>query len=143
MAMDVEAEIRDLKRRASEFGFLTEQVKGVHKDLLRFEEKTDAKLREHDTQFDRLDAKISAVECKINSKVDGLAKALPIIMSDGVPRSNARAKRQAVIPTRLECIHESKHVKKLNAVRLALYRSDVAEAAKYGRVFELTPAAAK
>ena len=33
--------------------------------------------------------------------------------------------------------------KKLEAVRLALQRSDIAEAAKYGRVFELTPVAAK
>ena len=43
MAMNVEAEIRDLKRRVSElegsFGFLTEQVKTVHRDLLAFEEK--------------------------------------------------------------------------------------------------------
>jgi hypothetical protein len=50
--MDVEAEIRDRKRRVGEiegsFRFLAEQVKGVHKDLLRFEEKTDRKLREHD-----------------------------------------------------------------------------------------------
>jgi len=33
--------------------------------------------------------------------------------------------------------------KKLEAVRLALKRGDIAEAAKYGRVFELTPVAAK
>ena len=33
--------------------------------------------------------------------------------------------------------------KKLEAVRLALRRGDIAEAAKYGRVFELTPVAAK
>jgi hypothetical protein len=32
---------------------------------------------------------------------------------------------------------------KLDAVRLALRRGDVAEAAKHGRVFELTPVAAK
>jgi hypothetical protein len=32
---------------------------------------------------------------------------------------------------------------KLEAVRLALRRGDIAEAAKYGRVFELTPVAAK
>ena len=86
--MDVEAEIRDLKRRVSElegsFGFLTEQVKRVHKDLLRFEEKTDAKLREHDTRFGRLDAKLDGIERKIDVKVDGLAKALPVIMSDAV-----------------------------------------------------------
>ena len=30
-------------------------------------------------------------------------------------------------------------VRKLDTVRLALKRGDVAEAAKYGRVFELTP----
>ncbi len=43
MAMNVEAEIRDLKRRVSElegsFGFLTRPVKTVHKDLLAFQEK--------------------------------------------------------------------------------------------------------
>ncbi|HWM48593.1 MAG TPA: hypothetical protein VNR11_16935 [Xanthobacteraceae bacterium] len=33
--------------------------------------------------------------------------------------------------------------RKLEAVRLALQRGDVAEAAKYGRVFELTPVAAQ
>jgi hypothetical protein len=34
-------------------------------------------------------------------------------------------------------------VHKLEAVRLALRRGDIAEAAKYGRVFELTPVGAK
>ncbi len=33
--------------------------------------------------------------------------------------------------------------KKLEAVRLALRRGDIAEASKYGRVFELTPVTAK
>ena len=33
-------------------------------------------------------------------------------------------------------------VRKLDTVRLALKRGDVAEAAKYGRVFELTPVTA-
>ena len=33
--------------------------------------------------------------------------------------------------------------KKLEAVRLALQRGDIAEASKYGRVFELTPVDAK
>jgi hypothetical protein len=84
--MDVEAEIRDLKRRVSEiegsFGFLTEQVRGVHKDLLRFEEKTDSKLREHDTRFDRVDSKLDSVERKVDIKVDALAKALPVIVAD-------------------------------------------------------------
>ncbi|MGD9921204.1 MAG: hypothetical protein AB7V13_07120 [Pseudorhodoplanes sp.] len=34
-------------------------------------------------------------------------------------------------------------VRKLDTVRLALKRGDVAEAAKYGRVFELKPVAAE
>jgi hypothetical protein len=34
-------------------------------------------------------------------------------------------------------------VSKLDSVRLALRRGDLAEAIKYGRVFELTPVAAK
>jgi hypothetical protein len=34
-------------------------------------------------------------------------------------------------------------VSKLDSVRLALRRGDLVEAAKYGRVFELTPVAAK
>lgn len=33
--------------------------------------------------------------------------------------------------------------RKLDTVRLALRRGDIAEAAKFGRVFELTPVAAK
>ncbi len=68
--------------------------------------------------------------------------------------------------TRLEFIHEGKYAaevaielhysddswsptmslddaRKLEAVQLALQRGDIAEAAKYGRVYELTPVAAK
>lgn len=33
-------------------------------------------------------------------------------------------------------------VRKLDAVRLALRRADIAEASKYGRLFELTPISA-
>jgi hypothetical protein len=81
MTMDVEAEIRDLKRRVSEiegsFGFLTRQVQGVHKDLLAFEEKTDKKLREHDARFDRLDRDIK-----------GLRTDLPKIVADTMREVN-------------------------------------------------------
>jgi len=45
MSMNVEAEIRDLERRVSEiecsFGFLTQQIKSVHRDLLAFQTKTE------------------------------------------------------------------------------------------------------
>ena len=88
MAMDLKAQIRDLKRRVSEsegsFGFLTRQVQGVHKDLLRFEEKTDnklqtidGKLREHDGRFDRLDQDLK-----------GLRTDLPKIVGDTMREVN-------------------------------------------------------
>ena len=48
MSMNIEAEIRDLKRRVSElegsFGFLTQQIKAVHKDLLAFQTKIEQRL---------------------------------------------------------------------------------------------------
>jgi predicted nucleic acid-binding Zn-ribbon protein len=86
MAMNVEAEIRDLKRRVSEiegsFGFLTEQVKTVHKDLLAFQEQTEQRFDKVDGRLDRLESKIDSVDRKIDTKIDGLAKSLPGIISD-------------------------------------------------------------
>ena len=95
MAMDVEAEIRDPKRRVGEmegsFGFLTEQVKTVHRDLLAFEARTeqrfkriDERFEKVDKRFDRLETKVDSLDRKIDSKVDGLAKALPEIVGQGV-----------------------------------------------------------
>jgi predicted nuclease with TOPRIM domain len=79
MAMNVEAEIRDLKRRVGElegsFGFLTRQIQNVHKELLTFEEKTEQR-------FDRLESKVDALDRKIDTKIDGLANSLPGIISD-------------------------------------------------------------
>ncbi len=84
--MDVEPEIRDLKRRVGElegsFGFLTGQIQNVHKDLLGFEGKTERKLREHDGMFDRLDGKLDALDRKIDDKVDGLRRDLPGIVGE-------------------------------------------------------------
>lgn len=85
MAMNVEAEILDLKRRVGElegsFGFLTQQVRAVHKDLLEFQAKTEQR-------FDRLDSKVDAVDRKIDHKIDGLTKALPGIVGDAVREAN-------------------------------------------------------
>jgi|SRR5208282_6283906 len=86
MAMNVEAEIRDLKRRVSElegsFGFLSEQVKGVHKDLLAFEARTEQRFNKVDERFDRLESKIDGLDRKIDTKVDGLTKSLPGIVGE-------------------------------------------------------------
>jgi uncharacterized protein (DUF3084 family) len=88
MAMNVEAEIRDLKPRVSElegsFGFLTEQVKIVHKDLLAFEAKTEQRFEKVDRRFDQVDQRFDRLE----NKVDGLVKALPGIVVDAVREAN-------------------------------------------------------
>jgi hypothetical protein len=82
------AEIRDPKRRVSElegsFGFLTEQVKVVHKDLLEFETKTEQRFDRVDKRLDGLDDKLDSLDRKIDSKVDGLTRALPGIITDAI-----------------------------------------------------------
>src|ERR1700682_6602850 len=59
MSMNIEAEIRDLKRRVSEiegsFGFLTQQIKSVHKDLLAFQAKTEQRFEQVDGRLDQVD----------------------------------------------------------------------------------------
>jgi predicted nucleic acid-binding Zn-ribbon protein len=59
MTMNVEAEIRDLKRRVSElegsFGFLTQQIKGVHRDLLAFQAKTEQGFDKVNGRLDRME----------------------------------------------------------------------------------------
>jgi predicted nucleic acid-binding Zn-ribbon protein len=74
MSMNVEAEIRDLKPRVGElegsFGFLTEQVKGVHKDLLAFEAKTEQHFEKVDQRFDKIDGKLDKIDGKVD-RFDG------------------------------------------------------------------------
>jgi uncharacterized protein YoxC len=74
MTMNVEAEIRDLKRRVSElegsFGFLTNQVKGVHKDLLGFQEKTEQRFDRIDGRFEQVDGSLRKVDGRLD-KVEG------------------------------------------------------------------------
>jgi hypothetical protein len=84
MAMNVEAEIRDLKRRVSEpegsFGFLTQQLKTVHKDLLEFEARTERRFEQVDTRFDRVEGRLDRVE----SGVRRLRDDMPGIVGDAV-----------------------------------------------------------
>jgi archaellum component FlaC len=81
-AMDVEAEIRDLKRRVGEleggFGFLTQQVQAVHRDLLGFQEQTDQRFDKVDARFDKVEAEIRGVKADVTS----LRKDLPTIVGD-------------------------------------------------------------
>jgi predicted nucleic acid-binding Zn-ribbon protein len=84
MAMNVEAEIRDLKRRVGElegsFGFLTRQHQSVHKDLLAFEAKTEEKLKQHDKRFDKIDGELDY----LRRDVRGLRTDMPKIVADAM-----------------------------------------------------------
>jgi len=98
MAMDVEAEIRDLKRRVSEiegsFGFLTQQIKGVHKDLLAFQARTAQRFDKVDGRFDKVDGRLDRVEKGMRS----LREDMPGIVGNAmreVQREQRRKSRKA------------------------------------------------
>ena len=82
--MNVEAEIRDLKRRVSElegsFGFLTNQVKGVHRDLLGFQEKTEQRFDKVDGRLDKIEGRLDYVEKGIKD----LRHDMPGIVGDAM-----------------------------------------------------------
>jgi archaellum component FlaC len=98
MSMNVEAEIRDLKRRVSElegsFGFLMEQVKGVHRDLLGFQELTEQRFDGVDAHLDRIDGRLDRVDDRLDrvedrlggveTEVRTLREDLPEIVGDAV-----------------------------------------------------------
>ena len=80
MAMNVEAEIRDLKCRVSEpegscgegtFGFLVRQISTFHKDLLAFREKTEQRFDRIDAKFDRMGGRFD----KIDSRLDHIDRS--------------------------------------------------------------------
>ena len=91
MAMDVEAEIRDLKRRVSEiegsFGFLTRQVKSVHKDLLAFQAITNQRFDKVDSRLDKVDGRLDRVDGRLDRVEKGvrtLREDMPGIVGSAV-----------------------------------------------------------
>jgi uncharacterized protein YoxC len=82
MAMNVEAEIRDLKRPVGElegsFGFLTQQVKGAHKDLLGFQEKTEQRFEKIDGRLERIDGRLD----KADNRLDRVEKGVRDLRQD-------------------------------------------------------------
>jgi hypothetical protein len=80
MAMNVEAEIRDRKRRVSglegscgegTFGFLAHQLSTFHKDLLAFQEKTGQRFDQIDAKFDGMNGRFD----KIDSRLDHIDRS--------------------------------------------------------------------
>jgi hypothetical protein len=89
MSMDIEAEIRDLKLcvggTEGSFGFLTQQLKSVHRDLLAFQAKTEQKFDEMDARFDKVDDKFEKVDSRLDrveKEVRGLRTDMPRIVGD-------------------------------------------------------------
>ena len=91
MAMNVEAEIRDLKRRVSElegsFGFLTNQDKDVHRDLLAFQENTEQRFDRVEGRFGQVDGRLDGVDGRLDRVEKGvkdLRHDMPGIVSDAM-----------------------------------------------------------
>ena len=92
--MNVEAEIRDLKRRVGEiegscgkgtFGFLAHQISTFHKDLLAFQVKTEQRFDRIDAKFARMDGKFDKIDSRLNHidrDVRGLWTDVPKIVRD-------------------------------------------------------------
>ena len=87
--MDVEGEIRDLKRRVGEleggFGFLTQQVRAVHLDVLNFQDQTNQRFDKVDGRLDRIDGGLDKVEGRLDrveAEVRQLREELPTVVGD-------------------------------------------------------------
>jgi hypothetical protein len=76
--MDVESEIRDLKRRVGElegsFSFLTGQVRDVHRSLLGFQEETNTRFDRVDDRFDRVEADLGGVKADLGGVKDDVRR---------------------------------------------------------------------
>ncbi len=101
MAMNVEAEIRDLKRRVTElegsFGFLSEQIKSVHRDLLAFQEKTEQRFDQVDGRFKKVDDRFDKVDGRLDHLDRGLTRLrtdMPGIVRDALSDYEVKSKKK-------------------------------------------------
>ena len=97
MAVDVEAEVRDLKRRVSEiegsFDFVTHRIKGVHNDLLAFQTRTEQRFDKIDGRFDKVDGRLDRLEKGVRSLRDDMPGIVGAAMRE-VQRAQRRKSRK-------------------------------------------------
>ena len=95
MSMNIEAEIRDLKRRVSEiegsFGFPTQQIKSVHKDLLAFQARTEQRFEQVNGRIDKVDGRLD----KVDGRLDHIDRGLRGLRTD-MPKIVGTALREAL-----------------------------------------------
>lgn len=103
--MDYDAEIRDLKRRVGEleggFGFLTNQVRDVHRDLLGFQQAAEQRFDKVDRRFNSVDQRFDGVDRrfdKLDQKVDRLDSKIEGIDAkvDALPHALAETMREVL-----------------------------------------------
>jgi len=97
MAMDVEAEIRDRKRRVGEiegsFGFLTQQIKSVHKDLLTFQARTEQRFEKVDGRLDKVDGRLDRLEKRVRSLRDDMPGIVGGAMRDALRERPGKSRK--------------------------------------------------
>ena len=96
--MNIEAEIRDLKRRVGylecSFGFLTQQITNLHNDLLAFRARTEQWFEKIDGRLERTEGHLEKVEGSlytaeggsdsIEASINGLRAELPLVIASAM-----------------------------------------------------------
>ncbi len=99
MAMNVEAGDRDLKRRVDEregsFGFLTQQVKSVHRDLLAFQVKTEQNFDKINGRLDKADGRLDRTDRSIRSLRDDMPGIVGSAVREGLPERPRTARKKS------------------------------------------------
>jgi archaellum component FlaC len=97
MAMNVEAEIRDLKRRVGElegsFGFLTRQVQGVHKDLLAFQARTEQRFDNVEGRLDRVEGRLDRVEKEVRTLREDMPEIVGSAMREVLRKAPPKSRK--------------------------------------------------
>jgi tetrahydromethanopterin S-methyltransferase subunit G len=67
------------------FGFLTQQVRAVHLDVLNFQDQTNQRFDKIDGRFDKVEGRLDRVEGRLDrveAEVRQLREELPTVLGD-------------------------------------------------------------
>ena len=80
--------VNDLERLVSElegsFGFLTGQVKGVHRSLLEFQGETRERFDGADARLDRVETRVETGFREVNAKLDAMPEIIASSVADAL-----------------------------------------------------------